>query len=303
MVVNDGPTRGISRGTAFNHEALEDRSVFTWDSHPNQAQDPVPRAPGVKAPICASHDSCELQTETTTKSGRSCVTNTHSGHLMPPLVQPCACPIHRQSMFKRPRLHHVEITGHVLLNSKSENGHFDSNDDTTILRILEHNRAPRTQPKHVSFCLPNGLPSSVDQEKDEYLVSGQVLISRDNQNPNSDQVTICNTDLVKRPTKAKPLHVSFCLPDDTKQSALEGDDIPCSVGKEKKLVTGSSNVSYDQSNEQRPKSENTRCASDNISTEASRNNILSTSILLRSKEVAQVHQDNTVSFLHHDFSL
>ena len=299
MLAKDGPTRALPRGinfgndadkatTSINQEAVESATYFRWDRPHTAAKDPIARTPGIKAPICASHNTCELQTETNMNNAGGCVSSRSVHQYIPPLVQPCACPIHRHSMFKRPRLQHVEISGQVLLNGKK--GIFD-NSDATILRILEHTGHPKTQPNQMS-SLPEDFAGSADKEKEGFPVFGQVLISSDRHDADSNKVTIRKI-LERKPvcTRTKPMHVSSSLPENTIQGTLVSEGTSCPEDQEKP-VPCSSNVPNDQSSQQRLQGKNTHWVPDNISTGTSRDDIL-----LSSTEGEQTPKDIKVSFL------
>ena len=287
VLANNVPSNGLSQGigngtnSATNQELQDIDSVFRWDHPPKEDKDLVTGTPGIKAPICASG-----QTETSTKSANGCVANPTVLQQMPSLVQPCACPIHEPSMFKRPKLQQTEVGGRVLLNYDSKNGHLDENINATSLRILDQNTNLRAQPIHGSLGLLH------DQGNEKHSASGQVLNNGSIKNTYREQATIRQI-VGKVPTRINTFYVSFCMPEETKQTTqLEGGDISCSVNQQKeKLVASSSNVPNIQPSGQCSEGENTYGTSDNITAGPPRKNILSSST-----GVELTQQDNPVRF-------
>ena len=275
--INNGLSRGINNGTNSTHrQELQDiDSVFRWDQPPKEDKEPVTGTPGIKAPICATYNSCNGQNETLTKSASGCVANSTVLQQIPSLVRPCAYPILEPSMFKRPKLQQIEVSGRVVLNYNNKDGHLDGDINATSLRILDQNLNLRAQPK------PGSLGSLHDQRNEKQPASGQVLNSR----TYSEQATIRQI-VGKQPTRIKAYHFSFYMPEETKQGTqLEGGDTSHSVNQKKeKLVDSSSNVPNNQPSEQC--SEGT---SENIATGPQRK-IISTS----STDVELAQQDKPV---------
>ena len=292
VLANNVPSNGLSRGigngmnSSTNQELQDIDSVFKWDHPSNEDRDPVTGTPGIKAPICATYNSCSAQAETLTKSASGCVAKSTVLQQIPSLVQPCACPIHEPSIFKRPKLQQIEVGSRVLHNYNSKNGHLDGDINATSLTVLDQNMNMRAQPIHGS------LGSLHDQGNEKHSASGQVLNNGRIKNTYREQATIRQI-VGKVPTRINTFYVSFCMPDETKQETqLEGGDISCSVNQQKgKLVASSSNVPNNQPSGQCSEGENTHGTSDNITAGLPRKIILSSSTGV---ELAQ--QDNPVRF-------
>ena len=277
VMASDGPTRGTSLGIASSNDipttCTNDgagASVFRWDRPQNEATDPVISAPVIKAPICASLNNYGVQSEAiTSNSNAGCLTNASMRHQMPTLVQADECPpIPAQIMFKRPKLQHVEISAQILFSGNFAN--CNSNDDASVAGIQDQNQFSLTNPDHVSVCLSDVISGSLSQEKEKEPVFGQVLISPDNKHSDSNQAVIRKILPGKKSARTKPVHVSFCLPDDPKQST--GSKSTTLNQEKNELLPCFSHPSVEQLSDQRLEGENTHFVSDKSTAETPRNN-------------------------------
>lgn len=308
MVTNVAPSRVLSQGssndadktvTFVNREKLEGMSAFRWDRPAPETKETMIRAPGMKAPICASYDGCGVQNEGNTRNiiGSSC--GSSLPHQLPTLVQPCGCPIHAPCMVKRPRLQQIGSSGRVGLTCSSTNGY--SNGDVMMSRVMEHKRSPMAQLNHEALGLPTAdILTSGNQNEEEYLAS-QDKIRKDIKNPDSYQPTV--RQIVGNETsKIKPFNSSICLPGDNKEgSQLQGTVVSHPVNKESETrqVTNSSGGLSFQASEPCLEDGNIYSASN------SRRRAPSKNVLCSSIEVEMAQQSNTVrcSFYLSHFSI
>lgn len=110
-----------------------------------------------------------------------------------------------------------------------------------------------------------------------------VQLSADDRRPESDKATICKPLGKKRP-RTKPLHMTFCLPGDTKHGILKAEDIFGPANHERKQLS-SSIVLNERLN-------TNECAGETMTASSVSRSLLS------STENKHVQEGNTVSFSH-----
>ena len=147
-------------------QLTEDRSTFKWDCPPVEIKDPVVRAPGQKAPMCASTNGCMVQNFTDSIGVNGIASNpSWQPRAPPPLIKPNARPIHVQhGVNKRPKLEHAQtrMNGGSLLNNSCSNSQLS--DDTAMIKFLEQKDFLSNKPNCGMVNSPATSSTSLSQE-------------------------------------------------------------------------------------------------------------------------------------------
>lgn len=178
-------------------QLAEDASTFKWDCPPAEIKDSVVRAPGQKAPMCASTNGCMVQNFTDSNGVNGIASNPSlQPRAPPPLINPNARPIHVQhGVSKRPKLEHAQTRmngGSPLNNSCSKS---QLSDDTAMIKFLEQKDFVSNQPNCGMVNSPATSSTSLSQELPPR--PGQEVSTRDNPNRKLEHANVDKTLLSK----------------------------------------------------------------------------------------------------------
>ena len=192
-------------------QLAEDTSTFKWDCPPAEIKDPVVRAPGQKAPMCASSNGF------TDSSGVNGITSnpTLQPRAPPPLIKPNARPVHIQrGVSKRPKPEHVQtsMSGGSLLSNNCSNSKLS--DDTAMIRFLEQKHLISNQPNCGMVDSP--ATSSISLSQELQPCPRQEVSTRDNPNLNLEHAKVDQT-LLDKFARIKNVHFSLRQREDNTQ--------------------------------------------------------------------------------------
>ena len=178
-------------------QLAEDASTFKWDCPPAEIKDSVVRAPGQKAPMCASTNGCMVQNFTDSNGVNGIASNPSlQPRAPPPLINPNARPIHVQhGVSKRPKLEHAQTRmngGSPLNNSCSKS---QLSDDTAMIKFLEQKDFVSNQPNCGMVNSPATSSTSLSQELPPR--PGQEVSTTDNPNRKLEHANVDKTLLSK----------------------------------------------------------------------------------------------------------